>query len=111
MDWKKVLWTDKATFSISDTRGTKVWRQPGMSVCDPYYTVTYMKCPPYLTVWSAFGYGGLADFVFLPKGQTVDSKVYQNILSDNLADYFATTSAKILQQDNAPSHTAKVVID
>lgn len=111
VDWRKVLWTDEATFSISDTRGTKVWRPPGTSACDPHYTVTRVKHPPYLMVWGAFGYGGLADLVFLPKGQTVDSKVYLNILNDNLADCFATTGAEILQQDNAPCHTAKIVKD
>ncbi|MPC35877.1 hypothetical protein E2C01_029314 [Portunus trituberculatus] len=67
VDWRKVLWTDEATFSISDTRGTEVWCHSGTSTCDPHCTVK---------VWGAFGYGGLADLVFLPKGQTLSSNTY-----------------------------------
>lgn len=73
--------------------------------------VTTIKHPPYLMVWSAFAYGGLADLVILPQGETVDSRVYLNILNDNLAECLAATGAEILQQDGAPCHTAKIVKD
>jgi len=111
VEWRKVLWTDEATFSISDNKGTKVWRPRDSSACDPRFTVKSIKHPPYLMVWGAFAFGGLADLVILPRDQTVNSKVYLNILNDNLANCFAVTGAEILQQDGAPCHTAKIVKD
>lgn len=109
VEWRKVLWTDEATFSISDNKGTKVWRPHDSSACDPRFTVKHMKHPPYLMVWGVFAFSGLADLVILPKDQTVNSNIYLNILNDNLANCFAATGAEILQQDNAPCHTAKIV--
>lgn len=97
MEWRKVLWTDEVTFCTSDNRGTKVRRPPHPSHCDPCLTVTIMRHPPYLMVWDPFAYGGLADTVILPVSQTVNSKVYLQILNNNLADCFADTGAEILQ--------------
>lgn len=104
-----VLWTDEATFSISDNKGTKVWRPRDSSACGPRLTVKNIKHPPYLMVWGAFAFGGLADLVIFPKDQMVNSNVYLNILNDNLANCFAVTGTEILQQDNASCYTAKIV--
>lgn len=109
VQWHKVLWTDEATFCISESKGTKVWKSPTASACDPRLTVTSVKHPPYLMVWGAFGYGGLGNLVILPKGQTVNSQRYIKLLQENLGECFAKTGCEILQQDGAPCHTSKAV--
>ncbi|XP_064107946.1 uncharacterized protein LOC135216504 [Macrobrachium nipponense] len=35
VQWHKVLWTDEATFCVSENKGTKVWKSRTSSMCDP----------------------------------------------------------------------------
>ncbi|XP_064106980.1 uncharacterized protein LOC135215955 [Macrobrachium nipponense] len=85
VQWHKVLWTDEATFCVSENKGTKVWKSRTSSACDPQLTVTSVKHPPYLMAWGSFGYGGLGNLVMLPRCQTLNSEHYIKLLKDNLA--------------------------
>ncbi|XP_064092988.1 uncharacterized protein LOC135205778 [Macrobrachium nipponense] len=106
---RKILFTDKATFYISDPAGQKVWVKKGGDPSHPKATAKTVKYPASLMVWGAFGYGGVADLVVLPKGQTVNANVYYEILNLYLPDAFEKTGTEILQQDGAPCHTAKII--
>ncbi|KAK8386152.1 hypothetical protein O3P69_010700 [Scylla paramamosain] len=57
-EWRRVLWTDEATFRVSDTKGKKVWRRKGSDPHDPKFTARSVKHPPSLMAWGAFSYGG-----------------------------------------------------
>lgn len=107
VQWHKVLWTDEATYCVSESKGTKVWKSRTSSACDPRLTVTSIKHLPYLMVWGSFGYGGLGNLVVLPKSQTLNSECYIKLLKENLAESFAKTGCEILQQDGAPCHTSR----
>ncbi|KAK8398103.1 hypothetical protein O3P69_003790 [Scylla paramamosain] len=45
-EWRRVLWTDEATFRVSDTKGKKVWRRKGSDPHDPKFTASSVKHPP-----------------------------------------------------------------
>lgn len=46
---------------------------------------------------------------FAPKGRTVNSKVYTEILKEEMLPCMETHQTTIFQQDNAPWHTSKVM--
>ncbi len=108
-EWRRVLWTDEATFRVSDTKGKKVWRRKGSDPHDPKFTAKSVKHPPSLMAWGAFSYGGVADLHIFPKGQSVTKDVYLSLLDSRLADCFAATGGEVLHQDGAPCHTAHIV--
>ena len=108
--WQRVLWSDESTFCVSDTKGTRVWKSPSASPCDPRLTVQSVKHPPYLMVWGSFGFGGLGSLVVLPKGLTMNSARYIKLLKDHLADSFASSGTEVFQQDGAPCHTSRASI-
>ncbi|KAK3895855.1 hypothetical protein Pcinc_000469 [Petrolisthes cinctipes] len=108
-DWRRVLWTDESTFCVSESKGKKVWRVRDSDPCNPKFTRKTVKHPASLMVWGEFSYGGSADLIIFPKGQTVTKVVYLHLLENKLAECFAATGSEVLQQDGAPAHTAKVV--
>ncbi|KAK8396087.1 hypothetical protein O3P69_005296 [Scylla paramamosain] len=67
-EWRRVLWTDEATFRVSDTKG-KVWRRKGSDPHDPKFTAKSVKHPTSLMAWGAFSYGGVADLHIFPKAE------------------------------------------
>ncbi|KAK8388469.1 hypothetical protein O3P69_020451 [Scylla paramamosain] len=72
-EWRRVLWTDEATFRVSDTKGKKVWRRKGSDPHDPKFTAKSVKHPPSLMAWGAFSYGGVADLHIFPKDWPANS--------------------------------------
>lgn len=108
-EWREVLWSDEATFFVSDTKGKRVWRAPGDDPLAANLLATGVKYPQYLMVWGSFGYGGLGDLVILPHNETVNKEVYYTLLNLHLESSFEKSSTTIFQQDGAPAHTAKLL--
>ena len=61
-------------------------------------------------VWGCFSGQGLGQLVVLPKNLRMNADYYLELSSDYLPDSFELCSAEVLQQDSAPAHTAKLVL-
>ncbi|KAG0721643.1 Transposable element Tcb1 transposase [Chionoecetes opilio] len=106
--WKKVLWSDEATFTVTGNRGGKVRLRAGSDPYHPKYTEGTVKHPDSVMVWGAFGYHGTGELVVLPKNFTVNKERYLELLADHLEDCFIACQSEIFQQDGAPAQTAKL---
>lgn len=108
-DWKKVLWSDESTFTVTSTIGSGVYRKPGSDPHLAKYTTKTVKHPASVMVWGCFSYHGVGNLVFLPADVRMDRKMYLELLCDNLPECFEKTNSDIFMQDGAPCHTAKYV--
>lgn len=108
-DWKKVLWSDEATFTVTGCGIERVYRRPGSNPLDPKYTCKTVKHPDSVMVWGCFSYHGVGELVVLPKNQTVNQYNYLELLCDYLPDSMEKTQTTQFMQDGAPCHTAKSV--
>ena len=87
----------------------RVYRCHGSDPLDPRYLKSTVKHPDSRMVWGCFSGLGLGKFVVLPKNLKMEGNVYLELLADHLPESIDLCSAKILQQDGAPAHTAKSV--
>ena len=108
--WLDVLWSDESVFTVTCNNGGKVYRRVGSDPLDPRYVHGTLKHPDSLMVWGSFSGRGLGTLVVLPRNIRVNQDVYYELLNDHLQDAFEKSAAKIFQQDGAPPHTAKSVI-
>lgn len=108
-DWKKVLWTDEATFNVTGSGGKRVYRPMGSDPHLPQYTDKTVKHPASLMVWGGFSFGGVGDLVVLPKNQYMNQYNYFELLNDVLDSSFEKSGASFFMQDGAPCHTAKSI--
>ena len=108
-EWREVLWSDEATFFVSDSKGKRVWRAPGADPLTENLISANVKYPSYLMVWGSFGYGGKGDLVILPRNETVNKEVYYTLLNLHLESSFESSKTSIFQQDGAPAHTARLL--
>ena len=62
-------------------------------------------------IWGAISAKGRSCFCLwlMPKGTTINSKVYLKILKEKLQPHMNILGCSIFQQDGAPVHTAKIV--
>ena len=109
--WREVLWTDEATFRVTDSNPRRVWKKKGADPLDPRLVTPTVKFPAYHMVWGSFGYGGLGELVFLPKNETLNANGYYTLLNDHLPASFEKSKTSILQQDGAPCHKARSVTE
>lgn len=109
-DWSKVLFSDESTFhQFRDHR--KCVRVPiGQSPLNPKYTTKTIKHSPSVMVWGCFSYNGRGSLYFLPKGKTMNAKLYLEMLQAKLPAFMNILQCSTFMQDSAPCHTAKVVI-
>lgn len=108
--WKKILWTDECTVSLDGTYGKKFYRsKTGRKKDQVIYT--RHSSGGKLMIWGCISYNGIGPIVELSK--KVNSYEYLNIINEYAVPAGDTLigSDFILQQDNAPIHTSKVVKD
>lgn len=110
-DWRRVLWSDEATFTVTGSGYDRVYRKPHSDALDPKYTCKTVKHPDSLMVWGCFSYFGVGELVVLPKNIKVNQYVYLELLCDHLPDSFDKTQARVFMQDGAPCHTARSVVE
>ena len=108
-DWKTVLWSDEASFTVTGTPSHRVYRKPGSDALDPKYMTKFVKHPASLMVWGCFTYHGVGDLVVLPANEKVNQYNYLELLCDVLCNSFDKTKAQVFMQDSAPAHIAKSV--
>ena len=109
-DWRGVLWSDEATFTVTGSQYDRVYRRPHSDALDPKFTTKTVKHPDSVMVWGCFSYYGVGSLVVLPKNIKVNQGVYLELLCDHLPDSFEKTQARVSMQDGAPCHTAKAVV-
>ena len=68
-----------------------------------------MKHPASIMVWGCFSWLGRGRLYFVPKGRTVNSKVYQEFLEARMIPCMESHQTTVFQQDNAPCHTSKAM--
>ena len=108
-DWKRVLWTDEATFCVTGSGAKRVYRPAGSDPHLPQYTSKTVKHPASLMVWGSFSYGGVGELVILPKNVMMNQYNYYELLNDVLSDSFEKSGASFFMHDGAPCHTARSV--
>lgn len=107
--WRKVLWSDESTFTVTGNRAGYVYRRPGSDPLDPKYLAPTVKWPDSIMVWGCFSYFGVGELVVLNRNVTMNQYNYYELLNDNLPAAFDKCKANYFMQDGAPCHTAKSV--
>ena len=106
-DWRKVLFSDEATF-LQFPAGPRFVRRPlKSSAVNPRYTARTVKHPPSIMVWGCFSYHGRGAITILPRGVKMNTNVYLNILEEKLENFMDIYSCSTFQQDSAPCHVSK----
>ncbi|KAI6655736.1 Transposable element Tcb1 transposase [Oopsacas minuta] len=120
--WRRVLFSDESSFEVFHTpnkQNDRVWAKSSSNV-PPTEKV---KFPGKIMVWGVMSYRALSHLHIIPKGQTVTSEYYvEVILKQSLIPSMLRTrdsgtilerklllerSKAIFQQDGAPAHTSK----
>ena len=99
--WKKVLWSDESTFTVTGCGITRVWRRTGSDALEPKFTCKTVTHPDSVMVWGCFGYHGVGSLVVLPKNETVNQYNYLEMLCDHLPDFMEKTQTTLFMQDGA----------
>ena len=111
--FKQVLWSDEATFTVTSNRQGKVRRRLGSDPLDPKYLCGTVKFPDKIMVWGCFSYYGMGKLIILPKNETVNQHSYLDLLSQHLDDCFTMCriprTTGTFMQDGASCHTAKLI--
>ena len=107
--WRTVLWSDEASFEVTDNQRGRVYRRPGSDPTDPRYTKHTVKHPDSLMVWGCFSYHGVGKLVFLPKNIRMNQINYFELVLDELDECMVQCKADIFMQDGAPCHRAKLI--
>ena len=112
--WRKVIWSDEASFKVCGQLPQKVRRplhRKGQIHTSPYqlkYCVPTTKFPKKIMIWGSMsGNAGRGSLVVIPKGQTVTADSYLKILQEKLEETMEIHDANFFMQDGAPVHTAK----
>lgn len=108
-DWAKVLFSDESIFrQFNNVRGY-VRRPPGSNPNNPRFVTTTVKHCPQVMVWGCFSAEGRGGLYFVPKGESMNSQRYLNVLNDKLPLWMDILSCNTFQQDSAPCHKSKSV--
>jgi len=81
--WKQVMFSDEV--KIVQFCGTKQFvRRPKNQRYNPKYITSTVKNPPSVMMWGCIASKGRGGLWIMPKGTTITSKVYLDILKDKL---------------------------
>lgn len=108
--WREVLFSDESTFCQFGSSVTRVRRLPKTRYL-PSNMVATVKHSPKIMVWGCFGAAGRGSLVFVPVGKTVNATVYLGILDERLQRTMTMLNCTTFQQDSAPCHVAKTVMN
>ena len=110
-DWQKVMFSDKSTFLQFASYKSFVRRPLGSSPVNSRYLQPTVKHPPSAMVWGCFSSKGRGGLYFVPKGQTMNASRYISVLNDYLLNVMSIHGCTTLQQDSAPCHKAKSIMN
>lgn len=109
--WKRVMFTDEATFHCSAANHSKVWRSPNANKLDSKFLRQRDKWPNTIQVWGSMGYGGVGELVLFEKNTRVDQYLYYLMLDQHLQPSLEKTGCSIFQQDGARCHTTGLIFN
>ncbi|GBM98318.1 Transposable element Tc1 transposase [Araneus ventricosus] len=112
-EWKRFVWSDESRFLIHhvDAR-VRVRRLPGEQLVPSYAAGHTQAGGGSIMLWGTFSWAALGPVVVVE--QTMKAANYLNITADQLHLYIAfvfPTGNGIFQQDNAPCHKARIVLE
>ncbi|GBM37102.1 hypothetical protein AVEN_68710-1 [Araneus ventricosus] len=112
-EWKRVVSSDESRFLIHHVDGrVRVRRLPGEQLL-PTCTAGHTQVGGGgIMLWGTFSWAALGPILVVE--QTMEAANYLNIIADQLHPYMASvfpTGNEIFQQDNAPCHKARIVLD
>ena len=110
-DWQKVMFSDESTFLQFASYKTFVRRPLGSSPVNSRYLQPTVKHPPSAMVWGCFSSKGRGGLYFVPKGHTMNASRYISVLNDHLLNFMSIHGCTTFQQDSAPCHKAKSVMN
>ena len=110
-DWQKVMFSDKSTFLQFASYKLFVCKPLGSSPVNSWYLQPTVKHPPWAMVWGCFSRKGRGGLYFVPKGQTMNASRYISVLNDHLLNFMSIHGCTTFQQDSAPCHKAKSVMN
>jgi hypothetical protein len=109
--WRKVMFFDKSTFRIVNSRGDKVLRPKTVSRYKHQYTIPTVKHFASVMVWACFdGSQGMGGLNFLPINQTMTEDRYLKVLQYHLLPFMKIHKSTWFLQDGAPCHSSKLVM-
>lgn len=108
--WERVMFSDESTFQQVRGQGSNYIRRPVGQRLNPKYTQKTVKHPPSVMVWGAMAANGRGPLQIIPKGQSVNSKVYIDILQEKLKLHMEIRGTTIFLQDSAPCHKSKATM-
>lgn len=112
-DWKRVLWSDEASFELFDSRRHVLVRRRIGERYDAQCVVPTVKFGGgKLMVWGCFSGGGLGELRRVTG--TLNAAGYKELLQDSMlpsAKRLFRRGRFVFQQDNAPCHKARSVMD
>jgi len=106
---RTIIFTDESKFNLRYSDGKLfVWRTPGTGLQERHIEPTLKFGGGSVMVWACFSYYGPGELVFIDG--LMDAAKYVDILSTALPPSIRRMGLQsfILQQDNAPQHTAKL---
>lgn len=111
--WKSVVWSDESRFKLFHSDGRVwTWRKVGFRHHTNHLIPTLKYGGGSIMVWACFSWNGLGPLIIVDG--TMNAKKYLALLADikdTLFQQFGDLNGLIYQQDNAPCHKAKVVMD
>lgn len=111
-DWEQVLWSDESRFCFFRSDGKGYVRRPLNHALDPRYTRPTVKHQGGgIMVWGCFSRNGVGELALIEGNMNQHSylEVLKNHMIPSAHQLIGTNF--IFQQDNAPCHTAKSVVD
>ncbi|GBM26206.1 Transposable element Tc1 transposase [Araneus ventricosus] len=112
-EWKRVAWSDESRFLIHHVDGrVSVRSLPGEQLLPSCTTGHTQVGGGGIMLWGTFSWAALGPVVVVE--QTMKAANYLNIIADQLHPYMAfvfPTGNGIFQQDNAPRHKARIVLE
>jgi transposase len=112
--WKQILWSDESRFTLFQADGrVNVWREMNERYNQDCMHQTDRRGGPGVMVWGCFSWAGLGPLIICHGSMSADT--YSDILHlhvyPTLLVMFGDPENSYFQDDNAPIHRAKRVIE
>jgi transposase len=110
-EWRHVIWSDEAPFSITNSNGKEyVWQKPNQAISASSVKPTKKFGGGKIMVWSCITWEGVGYSCKID--ETMDAELYSQILRDELmrtiSFYKLDLSKVYFQADNDPKHTSNL---
>jgi len=108
--WQKVLFSDESRFHTLQRISSYV-RRPINTRYETKYIQPTVRHSPSVMVWACFSGSGTGAIWFLTLNTTMKATEYLEVLREHLLSSMETLGCHYFQQDGAPCHKAKLVMN